>query len=222
VLKIKSILITSESETFHPIAEWCKNRSIDCIQQTQIEIKPLQNCQIPPSDWVFFSSPKSTKVYLENYPILAQSIAVYGKGTEKILIDAGIKVNFIGKGDADPDEIGRSFKSLLKKGETVLFPLSLRSKKSISKQLDPRQRIEITLYETILVPHAQEKQPDLILFTSPSNYESYCLKNVISEKTLLISMGNTTATVLQKHTNTLQLEAPNVVSFIKLLEKLVD
>lgn len=222
MLKIESILITSESELFDPIMEWCKNRSIDCIRQTQIQIKPVQNCQIPLSDWLFFSSPKSAKVYLENYPIFAKSIAVYGKGTEKTLIKAGIKVDFIGKEAADSSEIGCLFKTILKKGETVLFPLSQRSKKSISKQLDPRQRIEIILYETILVPHAQETQPDVILFTSPSNYESYCLKNLISEKTILISMGNTTSAVLRNHTNTHQLEAPNVASFIKLLEKLLD
>ncbi len=220
--KIKSILITTESASFDPLVDWCQKRSIQLVRQSQITTKPVLNCIIPKSDWLFFSSPQSAIRYLDNYPIRAQSIAVYGKGTKKILTNAGIQVNYIGKENAQPIEIGREFKKILKLGETVLFPISQRSKKTIIHQLEPEQCIEIILYTTTFVPHKQINQPDLILFTSPSNYESYCLNNVISKETQLVAMGSTTALKLKQHSNTKQLLAPTVTALIKLLEKLVD
>lgn len=60
---------------------------------------------------------------------------------------------------------------------------------------------EITVYQTIAVPHKISKVYNGILFFSPSAVESFFSNNTISATTILFAIGNTTATAIKKFTN---------------------
>jgi uroporphyrinogen-III synthase len=59
---------------------------------------------------------------------------------------------------------------------------------------------EITVYQTIALPHKIEKDYRGILFFSPSAVESFFTKNKLPQETILFAIGNTTATEIRKHT----------------------
>ena len=59
---------------------------------------------------------------------------------------------------------------------------------------------EITVYQTIALPHQIEKVYNGILFFSPSAVESFFKKNKLPQSTILFAIGNTTAAEIRKHT----------------------
>ncbi|MEO6720618.1 MAG: uroporphyrinogen-III synthase [Ferruginibacter sp.] len=59
---------------------------------------------------------------------------------------------------------------------------------------------EITVYQTISLPHKIDKIYHGILFFSPSAVESFFKKNKLPETTILFAIGNTTANEIRKHT----------------------
>ena len=60
---------------------------------------------------------------------------------------------------------------------------------------------EITVYQTLAVPHKISKAYHGILFFSPSAVESFFSNNTLAERTILFAIGNTTATAIKKFTN---------------------
>ncbi|MGG9960392.1 uroporphyrinogen-III synthase [Ferruginibacter sp. SUN106] len=60
---------------------------------------------------------------------------------------------------------------------------------------------EITVYQTIAVPHKITTAYHGILFFSPSAVESFFSNNKIPEQTILFAIGNTTAATIKKFTN---------------------
>ena len=59
---------------------------------------------------------------------------------------------------------------------------------------------EITVYQTIAVPHKVDKEYNGILFFSPSAVMSFFKKNKVKDKTILFAIGNTTANEIKKYT----------------------
>ncbi|MEO8174705.1 MAG: uroporphyrinogen-III synthase [Sediminibacterium sp.] len=59
---------------------------------------------------------------------------------------------------------------------------------------------EITVYQTISIPHKIDKVYHGILFFSPSAVESFFKKNKLADTTILFAIGNTTANEIRKHT----------------------
>ena len=59
---------------------------------------------------------------------------------------------------------------------------------------------EITVYQTIALPHKIEKVYHGILFFSPSAAESFFRKNKLPDTTILFAIGNTTASEIKKYT----------------------
>ncbi len=60
---------------------------------------------------------------------------------------------------------------------------------------------EITVYQTIRLPHKIEKDYLGILFFSPSAVDSFFTKNKLPASTILFAIGNTTANEIKKHSS---------------------
>ena len=60
---------------------------------------------------------------------------------------------------------------------------------------------EITVYQTIAIPHKIDKTYNGILFFSPSAVESFFRKNKIPATTILFAIGSTTANEIKKYSN---------------------
>lgn len=220
--KIKQILITSEANGFPKLVKWCSEREISLVCQPLIQIEPIKNLAIPQTDWIFFNSPKGATAYLENYPVVASKIGVLGPGTAKMVKLFCPTIDFCGDSSRSIPEIGEDFKNQLLPYETVLFPISDRSKKSIVKHLMPSQVIELVTYRTKLSPITFAENFDVVIFTSPSNFLSYREANELSPNQIYVAFGKTTQASMTYLKKVEVLKAPNEHAVIEFLDNQFD
>lgn len=188
----KRILITRNLSPDSVFFSWAEQHQIDILHQPFIKFEAVTGLQIPDTEWIFFSSPAGAKLYFENYEVRANHVAALSSGTAKEIKKHGLVPDFTGSADKDPVEIGEAFFSLLDRRETVLFPLSNISKKSVSSLSDNARITELITYKTSLDPKHIAEAPDAIVFTSPSNVLGFLVNNEISPSTKIIAIGKTT------------------------------
>ena len=80
---------------------------------------------------------------------------------------------------------------------------------------------EITVYQTIAVPHKISKIYHGILFFSPSAVDSFFKINTIPQQTILFAIGNTTATAIKKYT-TNKIIISNATGKENLVKKMIE
>lgn len=216
--KIKHILISSEANAFPKLVKWCSEREISLVCQPLIQIEPINNLVIPHTDWIFFNSPKGAKAYLENYPIYASKIGVLGLGTAKMVKLFCPTIDFCGDSNHSIPEIGEDFNRQLLPHETVFFPISDLSKKSIAKHLMPSQAIELVTYRTKLSPIKFAENFDVVIFTSPSNFLSYREANDLTPNQIYVAFGKTTKASMAYLKKVDVLKSPNEHAVIEFLE----
>lgn len=148
--------------------------------------------------WIFFTSKRSVNFFLEKFTgsIKNYKIACVGEATARHLAQLKIEANFIGKQAGAPYLVAENFKKIITT-EKVLFPISNRSKKSISRALSAKNVVERVVYKTELKNIEFKEQFDILVFTSPSNLESFLQKNKISKKQKIIAWGTTTKNYLE-------------------------
>jgi uroporphyrinogen-III synthase len=218
VAKIKQILITSEANGFPKLVKWCSDLEISLVCQPLIKIEPINNLVIPKTDWIFFNSPKGAKAYLENYPVFASKIGVLALGTAKMVKLFYPTIDFCGDSSHSIPEIGEDFKSQLGLDETVFFPISDRSKKSIVKHISSRRKFELVTYHTTLIPIKFSQDFDVLIFTSPSNFLSYGRLNELPPNQIYVAFGKTTQASMAYLKKVEILKAPNENAVIEFLE----
>lgn len=185
----KTILVSRNLRSDSPLREWTTNEGHALIEAPFIMIDPILDLDIPPSDWIFFSSPNGVDVYFDNYPILAKKIAAFGGGTLNRLRSRGIEADFVGDNRKTPDKIGKAFFDSIHPNETVLFPLSQLSRKSIVNVNQVNKCIELVIYNTAVEPTKVPKV-DFAILTSPSNIDGYLIENT-TENVEFIVLGAT-------------------------------
>ncbi|MEO9532489.1 MAG: uroporphyrinogen-III synthase [Crocinitomicaceae bacterium] len=218
----KSILVSRNLKSDSVLREWCSERNIDLIEAPFIRIDPVLDVEIPATDWIFFSSPNGLDIYFNHYPLMAPKIGVYGAGTESRLKLKGIQADFVGDTAKTPLEIGEEFFGSIVASDTVLFPLSQLSKKSIAGTNKVNKVIEKVVYTTTL-DGSEVPNVDLAILTSPSNIDGYLLKNIVGE-TKFIVLGETSRNYFQSLVLTEEIYVPKSASeekVILLLEQLL-
>ena len=155
------------------------------------------------ADIIFFSSPRSVIFFFAQHPLFkGVKLACTGSATAAILNGMGHEVAFVGKNSGDMASVAEEFKTWCG-DRKVLFPLSDRSLKTVSKAFPEDQKVEITVYKTII---ESEKIPmcDIYVFTSPSNVEGFFLENKIPTKAHVVSWGKSTSKRLNEYNITPQ------------------
>lgn len=192
--KNKRILISKALPLNSILKEWCANHKFTLIDEPFITVSALPNIAIPKTDWIFFSSPSAVTCYFESYELKANKIGVYASGTERSLLTTPYKAHFVGIANRLPKEIGADFLEVLQPGETVFFPISNLSKKSIWSAVENARTcfFEVT-YQTTPIKNRINSLLDAIIFTSPSNLTGFLRENKLSPMTTLIAIGETTA-----------------------------
>ena len=188
----RTILITRDLPSESSFFSWAQKNDFGVIHRHFIKFNPLVNLTIPETDWIFFSSPKGVKLYLDNYKLKAKKIAALSTGTADQLEKRGIPQHFVGDNRKSPAEIGKAFIAQVEQNKTILFPLSDISKKNVSSQFTSHKIIELVTYETILDTKKIEVPLDIIFFTSPSNVCGFLAKNQIADSTKVVAIGKTT------------------------------
>lgn len=120
------------------------------------------------------------------------------------LAEYGLVPHFVGEG-ADTIKIGRTFAAEILASETVLFPCSQQSRRTIQRQLAPSQVKDLITYNTVEVTDTDVPDVDVLVFTSPSNAASYLDRQPIESHQSIVVMGRTTASFLseQGYSNTI-------------------
>lgn len=196
---LKHLLITRDARPLSSLAEYAKLRNLRITETSFIDTTAVPGHEIPPCQWLFFSSPRGAMAFFGAYSDQLrgdEKVAVLGPATAKVLTEQGVLCDFIGDVDASPEETAEAFAKVLG-DETVLFPISQISRKSVSQLLASNQVIELVAYTTTPL-HKKVDDADIYLITSPSNLEGYLLENSFPEHAEIICYGNTTDDAIQK------------------------
>jgi uroporphyrinogen-III synthase len=188
----KTILITRDLPGRSAFFPWAQKNRFGLIHRPFIAFTPIASLAIPETDWIFFSSPASVKLYDENYVLKAKKIAALSNGTADALEKRGIQQHFVGDNKKSPAEIGKEFLTQVPTNQSILFPLSDISKKNVSSQFTTHKIIELVTYETKLASKRIEVPLNIIVFTSPSNVCGFLAKNRVNESTNVVAIGKTT------------------------------
>src|SRR5690606_8940903 len=146
-------------------------------------------------------------------------IACVGEGTATVLRSLGYHPDFVGEGK-DLQQIASDLNQKLG-DRSILFPLSSRSLRSISSHLNPNQLEEVVVYDTINQSRTIPPS-DFVVFTSPSNVDSFLETNQLNSSTILIAWGESTAKALEKRQKkALVMDEPNEQALIALLKTFI-
>ena len=217
---MKSLFISKSYAELKLLPDFCAANSIQLVAQSLIRFEALPFTVTKPFEALFFSSPRSILFFLKGMCIPKGTfIACVGAGTAAVLRSLGYDPDFVGEGK-DFKKIASDLQQKLG-DKTILFPLSTRSLRSISSHLNPHQLEEVVVYETINQSHAIPLS-DIVVFTSPSNVDSYLESNELNSGNTLIAWGESTAKALEKRQKkALVLDEPNEQALIALLKTLI-
>jgi hydroxymethylbilane synthase len=146
-------------------------------------------------DWVFFSSKNAIEYFFKLEPQLSKKVkfGVLGRGSEDALRLHGKVADFNGEEEGiDTKDIALEFAKLAN-GSNVLFPSAKGTLKTIQKALSEDTKIvELTVYETVSEDNVAQSFAKVLIFTSPSNVDSYFAENLLEPDQQVICIGKTT------------------------------
>jgi len=179
----------------------------NALEKHQIEIEDRSLIRTFPSihnldpfilrniDWVFFSSKNAIEYFFKLEPQLSKKVkfGVLGRGSEDALRLHGKVADFNGEEEGiDTKDIATEFAKLAN-GSNVLFPSAKGSLKTIQKALTSDTKIvELTVYETVSEDNVAQSYAEVLIFTSPSNVDSYFAENLLEPDQQVICIGKTT------------------------------
>lgn len=192
-----SVFITRHLKKYDLFADVLRNNGFTVNGRSLIEIQSVEIKSVPQAQWVFFSSKHAVRYFLQQAQIPAGAkIAAVGKGTAQELREHGLRADFIGQ-DGDTRLTGKKFGALAGRA-TVLFPQAKGSMRTIQQQVPTVKVINLVVYETIT--HAIDDLPaaDVLVFTSPSNVESWFEKNKVTAAQKVVAMGHASESALKE------------------------
>jgi len=193
------LFISKEVKQFNFLA-YAKAAEINIIAVSMISFIEIP-FECPKSDYdiVFFTSPRSVKFFLKQCALPSNvEIATIGKVTTDFLEAEGHTVSFTGVTSGLPEAVSKEFKTFAR-GRNVLFPQSNYSQRSMQKNLLDQQVKDLVAYKTKLTPQKLKEKPSVLVFTSPTNVESFLKLNKISAEQKVIAWGKTTEAFLHKN-----------------------
>ena len=192
----KSVFISRDAHENNNLNRWLTNLGFDVECKSLIDLKKLTIKELPKSDWLFFSSKHAVEFFFMQNPEIGNAkIGCMGKGTSQALREFGKRADFIGT-STDTKLVGKQFAARVGAGK-VVFPIARDSMRTIQWQFAKQDRlIDLPIYATLKVPHTVAENTDVLVFTSPSNVESYLEKNQILPHQKVIAMGESTEKTL--------------------------
>lgn len=152
-------------------------------------------------DWVFFSSKNAIEYFFKLDPHLPKKVkfGVVGRGSEDTLRLHGKQADFNGEQEGiDTNDIAIAFAKIAN-GTNVLFPNAKGSLRTIQKGLSEDTNIvELIVYETVFEDNVAPSSAEVLIFTSPSNVESYFIQNLLEPDQQVISIGKSTGQVFDE------------------------
>ncbi len=190
-------IFISRNETDSPLlAQRAREAGMTAHFRSLIALELLQ--QLPDLrgiDLLFFMSPSAVRLFYSQgalaFPPLP--VAVMGDGTAAAL-PKEISPVFVGNNTTH--EVAQAFAEFAG-NKRVGVITGTDSRRRIQKALHPENYRELLLYRNSPVP-VRIPESDIYVFTSPSNVDSFFLKNNLPNHAQIIALGDTTAQPLQE------------------------
>jgi len=203
--KITSVFITRELNQGGYLQGYLNSKNIRLDGKSLIRTFPIihkmDTSVFHNVDWIFFNSKNGVEYFFALDPQLKPDIkiGVIGRGSETALREFGREADFVGE-TSDTTRVARKFARLVE-GKTVLFPQSKDSLRTIQNGLDPNltKTIDLPLYETEAEKNVDIFYFDIIIFTSPSNVDSFMAENLIEPGQKVIAIGKSTAAKIREY-----------------------
>ncbi len=198
-IKPKKIFIskTFKEDDYFPTA--LGKLGFDVQGTSLIEFKQIAIRFLPRTEWIFFSSKHAVRFFFNQKPELWPGVkfGCVGSSTSAELRSFGHRADFIGQ-STDIKLVGKQFSSKVGNAR-VLFPIARGSMQSIQWQMVKRENVvNLEVYATLNISQEISTENEVLIFTSPSNVESYFEKNTIHPHQKLIAMGEATGKALEK------------------------
>ncbi|KAA3598022.1 MAG: hydroxymethylbilane synthase [Calditrichaeota bacterium] len=164
-----------------------------------IKISRVEFEDLPKTDWIFFTSKNGVKHFFAQNPKInpKTKFAAISKGTAKALKQLEVQPDFVGS-KLMTKEIGKEF-AKVSKGQKVLFPLAQKSMRTIQTELiGIADFFELVVYENKPLEAFEQIDSEILVFTSPSNAESFLKSQKISSSQKVVAIGTTTAKYLNE------------------------
>lgn len=164
-----------------------------------IETNEVPFSEPPVTDWIFFASSTAVRFFFEQNPALKSKVkfGVIGKSTEEELKKYGKNAAFVGSVN-DTKVVGKKFAKTVG-NETVLFPQAKGGLRTVQQQFEDAGKLkDLTVYETVKKSTMTLPHVEILVFTSPSNVESYFEKGTIAPGQQVIAMGKSTEKKLKE------------------------
>jgi hydroxymethylbilane synthase len=197
-IKPRKIFITKNFREKDYLPRALGNLGFTIEGKSLIEFREIKIKELPKTDWIFFSSKHAVKYFFSQKPKIENvKFGCVGTATSAELRANGYRADFIGQ-STDTKLVGKQFAAKVGSSK-VLFPIAKESMQSIQWQMPKRDNvINLNVYATL--KHSAEINTDIeiIVFTSPSNVQSYFEKNKWQPHQKAVAMGDATATSLSK------------------------
>ena len=163
-----------------------------------IEFKQIKIQFLPTTEWIFFSSKHSVRYFFNQKPKFNKvKFGCVGSSTSAELRSFGHRADFIGQ-STDIKLVGKQFAAKVGSSR-VLFPIAKDSFQSIQWQMPKQDNVvNLNVYATIKQSVEIKPETQILVFTSPSNVESYFEKNSWKPSQKVIAMGEATEFALKK------------------------
>jgi hydroxymethylbilane synthase len=158
-----------------------------------IETKRIALKEVPATDWIFFASGTAVEHFFGQEPVLKPKtkFGVIGKSTEQVLKRFGKNAAFVGHIN-DTKVVAQKFAKTVA-DETVLFPQAKGGLRTIQQQFSNKDKIsDLSVYETVKKENVVLPDAEILVFTSPSNVDSYFEKFKISDAQKIVAIGAST------------------------------
>jgi hydroxymethylbilane synthase len=199
-IKGGSVLITrdlDENSFFKNVLEG-NGYTVEGVSFIETRKIPVKN--VPPTDWIFFASSNAVEHFFEQGPELKPKtkFGVIGKATELTLKKFDHNAAFVGAIN-DTKVVGKKFAKTVGEG-TVLFPQAKNGLRTVQQQFENAGKLtDLAVYETVKKEKVKLPEAQILVFTSPSNVESYFEKTKTLPEQKVVAIGASTEKKLKEY-----------------------
>ncbi len=213
-----SVFISRKLSPLSYLRKTLEQGGVPFHDQSLVSFSPVRVKEIPPADWLFFTSKNGVRYFFEQLPQAwdMPKIGAIGKGTATTLRRYGHDPDFTGEGN-DMPQIAASLESLVR-GKTILFPRAEHSLRTIQQHLENVAVVkDLIVYRNQPIPDPKIPKMAVLIFTSPMNVEHYVKHYPIVPDQQIIAIGRSTAAALPKQANVTIAYEPGELAIVDTL-----
>lgn len=198
---MKTILFTGVLDQHPALKSFLLDKGWNSVQVPFIKREPVSfSLHNEKPSWVFFCSPFSVRVFVERQGVgffTGKKIGALSQGTASALESYGLIPNYIGSKDST-QAIAEEYSELLDAKDSILFPVSNISLRTVQKQLEQTHDIdEVVVYETVKIIPDNIPVFEAVFITSPSNAEAFANIKIEKSNKFIFAFGIKTQERLQ-------------------------